>query len=354
MPEHATHNDNVIEALIPRHRAFWELTPVDRPLLHKHVYQFIEPNQDVPLRDGRTTRDGTTIDPLQFDYQALIAQRPPPTGGTRGDFLHAAVPHGLCWTEGYMGANVQAATGSIWTEPRPWAWDQTESLAARVSDDNPWYTTLRDYVLTLADAAGGRVPVEQTLMRGPIDIIQAIAGSDSLALGLYDSPNEVRRALELCKDAFIHIGKLFSDLVPDWHGGRCIHGMWCPGTVIRLQSDHSVLMSPKAYREFCRPLDLEMAAAFDYSIFHLHSGCVHILDSLLDNPNLTGIQVTIDSWPSGPRLYEVMPRLAEIQKAGKCLEISGGPVSEAELDQLLSTFPATGLAVALGIGSTWD
>ena len=343
-----------IESIIPRHRAFWELTPVDKPLLNTHVYRFIEPNQDVPLRDGRTTHDGTTIDPLQFDYEALIAQRPPPEEAFRGDFRHVAVAHGLCWTEGYMGANVQAATGSIWTEPRPWSWDEVASLAARVSPNNPWYTTLRDYVIKLAEVTHGERPVEQTLMRGPIDIIQAIAGSDSLALGFYDCPAEVHRALELCKDAFIHVGRIFADLVPDFFGGRSVFGIWCPGTVVRLQSDHSVLMSPKAYREFCKPLDLEMAAAFDYSIFHLHSGCIHILDSLLENEHLTGVQVTMDSWPSGPRLFEVIDRLADIQQAGKCLEISGGPVSQAELDQLLERFPPTGLAVALGVGSTWD
>lgn len=343
-----------MDRLLRRHLAFWERKPADGPLLRVRDYVFLSPNPDVPLRGGRRAAEGTPIVPQELDLDAMLARWPAPVEAVDGDYVREVVPYGLCWMEGLMGANVRASSGSIWSEPGPFDWACVGELRKRLAPDNPWHATLREYVARLAKAADGRVPVAQTLMRGPIDVAEALLGTEELSLALHDHPAELAELLDCAAEAFVQVGRIFSEVAPPWHGGRAIFGIWTPGTVIRMQSDHSVLLSPASYRRWCVPLDARIAGAFDYSIFHLHSSCIHILDALLEIEALDAIQLTLDVWPSGPRLYELLPRLTRIQQAGKSLLITGGPVSREELDEALRTLPAAGLALQVGIGSTWD
>lgn len=343
-----------LERLLERHRLFWEHRLADGPLMEVHEYVPLRPNPDVPLRGGRRAVEGTEIVPDELDLDAMLRQWPVPSECLAGQYLHQVAPYGLCWMEGLMGANVRAAAGSIWSEPGSFDWSRVGDLRARLAPDNPWYQKLREYVALLVEAAAGRVPVTHTLMRGPIDIAQALVGSEALSLALHDHPAEVAEMLSTGADAFIQVGRMFAELIPQFHDGYTIFGIWAPGTVVRMQADHSALLSPDTYRKWLLPLDRRMAAAFDYSWFHLHSGCTHIVEALCENEALKAVEVAIDPWPAAPRLYELLPRLAKIQEAGKCLLIDGGPISREELDETLRVLPHEGLALRVGIGSTWD
>ena len=343
-----------LERLLERHRAFWEHRLVDGPLMEVHDYVPLRPNPDVPLLGGRRAVEGTPIVPDELDLDAMLRQWPAPRESISGDYIREIAPYGLCWLEGLMGANVRAASGSIWSEPGSFDWRRVGELRKRLEPDNPWYRKLREYVSRLGEAAGGRVPVTHTLMRGPIDIAEALVGTEELALALHDHPAEVAEMLTIGADAFIQVGNVVPELTEPFYGGRTIFGIWAPGTVIRMQADHSAVLSPETYRKWLAPHDARIATAFDYSFFHLHSGCTHIIDVLVENEELDAVEVAIDPWPAAPRLYELLPRLAKVQEAGKCLLIDGGPISREELDETLRTLPHSGLALRVGIGSTWD
>jgi hypothetical protein len=342
-----------LDRLLDRHVAFWEHR-LDQPLLDIDNYVPLLPNPDVPLLGARRAVEGTQIFPEDLDLDAMFRQWPVPYVALNGDYLREATPYGLCWMEGLLGARVVAASGSIWAEPMPFDWSRVGDLRRRLSPENAWYAKLREYVGRLADEAGGRVPVTQTLMRGPIDIAEAIVGSEELGLALYDHPAEVEELLTIGTDAFLMVGNLFPEVAPPWRGGRSIFGIWAPGTVIRMQADHAALLSPASYRQWCFPHDVRLAAAYDYSFIHVHSGCTHIIDVLCDVPELDAVEIAIDPWPSAPRLSKLLPRLAKVLEAGKSLLIEGGPVSRDELDLTLKTLPHAGLALKVRIGSTWD
>jgi hypothetical protein len=97
------------------------------------------------------------------------------------------------------------------------------------------------------------------------------------------------------------------------------------------------------YREHCLPYDVRIFRSFDPVVLHVHSGCLHIVDHLLAADDLDALQISIDH-PGGPLAAEILPILRKIQK--KKPLIVTGPVSEAELEGLLS-LPPEGVALDL-------
>ena len=343
-----------LASVIARHDRFWRHQPTDRHISRVLDFVPLKTNPDVPLRGGRFAREGDPIVPDDLDLDRMLATWPAPEEALDGDYIRERPPYGLCWMEGLMGSSVRAASGSIWAEPPGLDWSRVADLRARISDENPWYAKLREYYGRLSADTAGRVPLTQPLMRGSIDIVHSLCGSEELALAGHDHPGELDAALEIAADAFIAIGKLITESVPLWQGGRSNFGMLCPGSVVRMQADHSALISPTEYAARFLPHERRISEAFDYTIFHLHSGNMHTLDALLSMPRLTAIEVCLDPWPFAPRLRDLLPRIAEIQAAGKSLLLDGGPVSRDELDEALSRLPARGLAINVRIGSTWD
>ena len=343
-----------LTSLLESHERFWKRRPADRPLLRVGEYVSLRGNPNVPLRGDRWAGEGDYLTPEDLDLDRMLEQWAVPAAPRDGDFLCEAAPYGLCWMEALIGARVRAASGSIWSEPIPFDWADTRSLRKRLGAGNPWRDKLGEYLVRLADRAGGRVPIAHPLMRGPVDMVEALVGSEGLALAVYDRPTELREVLDVCADAFVQVGRLVPELTPAFCGGRSTFGIWAPGTVIRLQADHAALLSPTTYREHFAPFDWRIAAEFDYSIFHLHSVCLHVLDVLLAIEPLDAVQVSLDPWPAGPRLGAILSDLARVQAAAKSLLITGGPVSRDELDQALALLPSAGLALQVQIGGTRD
>jgi hypothetical protein len=290
----------------------------------------------------------------ELDLDRMLETWPVPDDVVNGDYLRDRAPYGLCWLEGMMGSSVRAASGSIWAEPPGLDWSRLDEMRARISPENPWYAKLKEYYGRLAADTAGRAPLTQPLMRGSIDIVHSLCGSEELALAIHDHPRELDEALEIAADAYIAVGNLVTESTGLWRGGRSSFGMWCPGPVVRMQADHSALISPAEYKARFLPHERRISEAFEYTIFHLHSGNMHTLDALLSMPRLTAIEVCLDPWPFAPRLHDILPRIAEIQAAGKSLLLDGGPISREELDETLTTLPARGLALNVRIGSTWD
>lgn len=337
-------------ALIERHRAFWTRQPVDRPLLRTRPYRWLEPSASLPLRGGRRTPVEWPAEPGDLDLDALVAEWRPSDDLLDGDFLQQVEPFGLCWLEGRAGASVRIAAGTVWAEPpRPGVF-RVEDVRARFGENTPWLEALRTYYSKLAAAASGRAIVASTLLRGPLDIAAALVGSTELALLLHDEPGRVGELLDVAAAGFVQTAGFVRELVPPVAGGWAAFGIWAPGSVVRLQCDYSAMLSLGDYRRWDVPRQRRIAGEFDYSILHLHSGCLHVLDGLLDMPELAAVEICLDPWPSGPHPGDTIPALARIQAAGKAVVVHGGPVSPDEYERMRESLSPVGLAIDVGIG----
>ncbi|HIE26539.1 TPA: hypothetical protein EYP66_04565 [Candidatus Poribacteria bacterium] len=328
-------DEKEILRVIERHKAFWEMEEVKKPLMSLGRYN--------PLRRSGPLEEAVYITPNEIGAQRYVGDGP--ASAVSGDFMHGAGPPGFCWMEAIMGCRILISVGSVWSEPFLNDWNDLEAI--KPSQDNPWLAKLLEITRLLAEKAEGRYPITQPLFRGPIDMAAAVLGDERTCFAVYDSPNEFRRLLEICTDTFIEVAKARLELSPLFYGGYLSgYSIWAPGTVIRTQADNSALLSPSTYKEFLLPCDEQIFDSFDYPLIHLHSGCLHTVDVLLEAEKLRAIQVSLD-YPAGLSAAESLPILKKINERKPL--ILTGPVTESELNQLLETLSPRGLCLMLSV-----
>jgi hypothetical protein len=198
----------------------------------------------------------------------------------------------------------------------------------------------------LSERVGGRIPVVQTLMRGPLDMMAAAVGHETMVDLCVGHPKLATEFLLGCADLFIAMARAHLRLRPTYRDGDVSYGIWSSLPVIRTQLDNAVLLSPSLYRQVVLPADLVIFRAFERTIMHVHSGCLHILEELLQVPELTAIQVSIDH-PGGPLASEILDSLLRA-KERKPLIVTG-PAADREADQLRTALGAAGVALDLQV-----
>ena len=264
-----------------------------------------------------------------------------------GDFMVGEGPPGMCWTEAAFGCPIRIVTGGPWAES--WVEDCVEDWhdEALVAPDQDWIDKLGAFVEYLVDRADGRYPITQPLFRGPVDMMFAGLGHEEACIAVKTAPDVADRILAKCAELFNHMATMRLAATPRFEDGYLSsYGIWAPGTVVRTQVDNASMLSPETYRERVLPFDRKVFEAFDITLIHLHSCCLHIIDDLVQEPDLDCIQVSID-YPGGPLAAEVMPQLRRIL-AHKPLIVTG-PVYQSELDQLQRLQPAGGLCLQVQI-----
>ena len=334
-------SDAELQSILARHEAFWRREG-EGPLISMQEHAPLEDRGGIPLADGTAAEEGQLITPDMVDPHAFYAS-PPPDTVIRGDFIAAEGPPALCWTEAAMGCPVRMVTGGAWADPFVAAWDASSTIAP----NQDWLAKLDEFMDYLNERAQGGYPLTQPLMRGPVDMMAAAFGHEEACLMLMSEPDAADAALDACADLFIDVAERRLAKTPRFHGGYLsAFGIWTPGTVVRTQVDNATMLSPQTYRERVLPFDRKVIEHFERTIIHLHSGCLHIIDELLEVDALTCMQVSID-FPGGPLAAESMDALRRMLER-KPLIVTG-PVYESEVEALRSLEPAGGLCLQLQV-----
>ena len=151
----------------------------------------------------------------------------------------------------------------------------------------------------------------------------ALRGSSQVIYDLYDHPEEVHRLIDKLTAIFLMVINKMAEVTGPFHGGYFIEqfALWAPGRLIRLQEDASALYSPELFREFLQGPNRTLAGSAPYSLIHLHSSSLFLLEDILAIDELTVIQINKDV--GGMPVPQMMPYLKMVQDAGKCLIIRG-------------------------------
>ena len=337
--------DNTLQATLQRHQAFWEMEPVEKPLLSVGQYHELRERTPFRLADGSEVQEGQLLEPGILDLPHFAELSGRPLLAVSGDFLRGVSPYDLCWMEAIAGCPIRWQQGSPWSEP--FVDDIEDPDPQAFSGDSAWLDTLLELTQMLISRADGHCPVVQPLLRGPIDIAAAALGDEQICWAMLGEPELFHELLDVCTDLFIRVAKAWTDTIPDFAGGQCIFGLWAPGTVVRGQCDNAALMSPRLYKEFLVRCDERICQAFDYPLIHTHSGFIDMVaDALLGIEKLRAIQISID-YPAGPPVLELLPALRKINQQ-KSLVITGA-VTQHELDVLLESLSPAGLCLQVGL-----
>jgi hypothetical protein len=334
-------NETRLQQLLSRHQDFWRRQG-EAPLMSVTAHRPLEERGGIPLADGSISTDGLWVtpellDPARFHDQDSI------TDVVRGDFLAGQGPPAMCWTEAAFGCPVRIVTGGPWAESFVDDWHEERTFEPEQS----WIDKLGSFVEYLVQRSDGRYPIIQPLFRGPVDMMFAGLGHEEACMAVKTEPAAADRILASCAELFIDIAQERLAATPRFAGGYLSSfGIWAPGTVVRTQVDNASMLSPATYRERVLPFDRRVFEAFDTTLIHLHSCCLHIIDDLIQEEALDCIQVSID-YPGGPLASEVLPQLQRILEH-KPLIVTG-PVYQAELDALRRLQPAGGLCLQVQV-----
>jgi hypothetical protein len=346
-----------------RHRVFWKLEDVEKPLL-KILSQ---PSQDHPyavapsVAEAIPANEGAILEPemiLPEKIYRSFAETGRDDGGDRretiGDVFAVIMPYfRVPWVEAILGCQVQVSpsANSLWS--RPYLSSEWFARNEEIHIRQDWIERLVDFTRYLVQAFGNRFGVTQTLMRGPSDLLSAILGPENAVKALYRHRSEAGELLERLSAVFVEVAKAQYEVIPNYHGGYFdLSGVWAPGATIRTQDDASMLMSPKMYEDLILPLEEKICSKFEYSTIHLHSASLHIVDQILGAKYIRGVEVDYDFPPFGPSLDQIMPTLVKIQKSKPLL--LEGPFTEEQIRKILSFLSPRGLLLAASGGETWN
>lgn len=348
-----------LDEILERHKAFWNMRDVDKPLMritqYRSGYGIKPPPMRLPLADGTiATEEVFYLEPEMLSPERFSPkdERPSAIPATSGDVFPVLAPFTkVPWMEAIEGCPIRVSlqSSSMWSEPA--IKDNWLTKFKSLKPSTKWQSKLLEFTEYLS-ANGGSYLVANTLMRGPSDMVDALIGEGNLCLGIYEHPEEIHELMMICGKIFVDIAKAQLERIKPFNDGYCnLFGIWAPGTSIRTQDDASALVSLKHYREFMLPPQEYIASNFDYSTIHLHSNSLHTVDAVLDS-NISAVQVSIDPQPYGPTVPELLSTFAKMQKKKPIL--IEGPMLQSEFDELQKTLLPNGLYVWAMIESEKD
>ncbi len=329
-----------VNALLARHAAFWRREG-DGPLLAEgRPWPFW-----VNVERMYGPQDGLTVPPATADAHRYLDAHDW-TAAWRPGEADLLLPLPPCpripWMEAIAGCRVVAApsSNSVWSR-------EPEGLPAepdRVTPNEAWINALLGQIDYLNEHAPAGLPVTQTLMRGPGDVIEALIGATALLYAMADGAGWLRRLIESVTDLFIRVARLQWDRIRPASGGYVnFFGFWSPRPCVRVQEDVQRLLSPALYREWLRPALERIVGEFPYSMFHMHSGSLHLVDEVASVRGLGALQVSVDEPPYAPPILELKDALRRAQEHVPLFV--EGPMTAEQFEGLQEALSPRGLAI---------
>ncbi len=142
-----------------------------------------------------------------------------------------------------------------------------------------------DYFL---EETQGRLPISWSDLQNPLNTATELVETSGFFQGFIDAPDAVRRILATLADELIRFtveqsARIGDCLVRPGHGFASSGS----GAGIGLSTDNLVMISPRAYRQFCAENDARIGAAFGGAAIHSCGDWARWIEAVKANPQLT-------------------------------------------------------------------
>ena len=190
---------------------------------------------------------------------------------------------------------------------------------------------------------------------GPGDILAGFLGPEVLCLEMYESPDDVKAAIEAATDfmcdAIAFERTLFESAGAIDGGMATTFNTYQPGWCAVFVEDFTALIGPEHYAEFFLEADRRIIEQFDSVLFHTHSAGHKNIAEMLKLPRSTAFEFGND--PGGP---DVAQRIEVVQSilADERPTTFGSwniPLPVEDIDRIVEALPAQGLDVRFQCGS---
>ena len=228
---------------------------------------------------------------------------------------------------------------TVWFFPSIEEW-QADSIC--FDRDSFMFQKTLELAKYFVDESKGRYFVSLPDTSGNLDVLAHLRGSENLMIDMMLNPDPVHEALrkvqDVWKETYDNVFRIVKD---NNEGGSCVGWLhtWAPGFHGQMQSDISVMLSPKMFQDFVFPELLEQSNYMDYPLYHFdgHQQTRH-LDMLLSIENLKMIQWTNVAGQPSPLHF--IPQFKKIQAAGKGLLIN---IDARDIEPLMEQLSSKGL-----------
>ena len=324
-----------IDKTIERMTAYWQREIVDRCC----VAALVMPPMLSPDELGVSCYD------YYFNIEVLLKRHEDNIEKTwfGGDAMPSIFPNfGVGAHSLYFGGGIDCRPDTIWFQPFMEDWAGLPEF----NPDSCWLKLHYELVEAFSAAAKGRYFTALPDNVGILDALVNMRGPRELLCDLIDYPEEVKLMLKKIWLAYKETTSRFFELANANNMGGTIHYwmyLWAPGTLHQIQSDFSVMISPKMYEEFVLPELEEISAWLDYSVYHLDGQeQIKHLDHILSVRDIDAVQWT--SVAGQPKASTFIPVLQRIQRAGKNLVLFPQP---SEVETLMQNLSSKGLQLVV-------
>lgn len=338
-----------LEEKIQGYESYWKREAVDRPLLGFDISGFdffkrfrVFRGDDAPERfTPESLNPGDFLDDYERFYQD--------SAQVKDDFIKGVSPvPSIPWAELMLGCDNKLSSGSIWAMERNASWDELENVG--FDPNNPWVIKYLDFLAALAELGGELYSASQPIIRGISDLHGALRGHYQSLLDLMDEPKLCKELFDRLVDFLLGLFKLQAKTIPPFKGGYAqeMYGLWAPDVFVRIQEDATANYSPRLCEELLLEPERRLAAAFPYTMIHLHNSSLFLLDLFLQIEEIKCFQINMDT--TGMTLAEEMPYLQKIQQAERCMLLRGN-YSLEDLKLIKNHLDSSGLAVQTVLSS---
>jgi len=330
-----------------RHLEFWSLQDVKSPLIGFTIgagldswsyWQYNSAAQKLFAQEKIQPED---IDPNDFvDEQQNYLEL---SGQINDDIYRSAMPFAsIPWMEAILGCPV-VSTGSHLSSEK--IIEDPESYSQiQINTDNPWIKKYLEFIKVYNNCFSGKYPVAQSVLRGPSDLACALIGVENASIALLMQPEAMHKLLEYVSIQLEEFLKLQLSALPKFQDGYVIgqYEIWAPEPAIRIQEDSSMHYSPELYEKFLKPNDERITSISNYTLIHLHSSSLVLINKFLEVSQIKAFQITKDQ--GIVKLEDMLPGLMKIQKAGKSLIIKG-VFNDSDLELIKKNISVAGLCL---------
>ncbi len=306
----------------------------------EHLQQGVTPHANIPQPAAPQDNNQRWFDPewraeyldWYVAHSSLLADIPPIANTQLGPGSLAAI----------LGGVFEGGDDTIWIHPNP---TPTEDIIFN-PENEAWQLHKRLLQACKAKAQGHYYVGMPDLMEG-LDVLAAIRGTDNVLMDTVMNPELLERQLQQVNDIYFRVFKELYNIIREGDEmAFCYFTAWAPGTMSKLQSDISIMISEDDYRRFVQPYIREQCQKIDYTLYHLDGvGAIRHLDALLEIDELNAIQWTPGvGEPQGgnAKWYDLYRR---IKNGGKSIMASW--VELDELEPLLDNVGPDGLCLMM-------
>jgi hypothetical protein len=186
-------------------------------------------------------------------------------------------------------------TGWISSMVKPILAELSEFKAVAVDENHPWFRRFLNQLAVFVEKSRGRFGVSHLIVADGLNFVFELVGATNTYLGLIDSPDLVRRAIDFAFEVNLKVQRAFFAHNPLFKGGTFSNmAQWLPGRIVSESIDPFHMTSVDYFETWGREWVERILGSFDGGVIHIHGNGRHLLEAARSIRGLKAIKMADD------------------------------------------------------------